>query len=287
MTKLMRRAHTYAPVLKQKNKRLPVGGEETPTKSRVGVVASSHSRDPSMARLKETFLSFLPRTWIVPADAGVLANEMGLYSKQIRRYTRRAVTFIVKPDGGARGDGIFLANSYQDIEYKRDWMWRKMPSAAKEYVVQHYIDNPLLLELSSDGVDESTPSPPKRVTRGVKFDLRLYIVVVRLSPSPVVYLCKEGLARLCTTLYEAPVEGNMQDSSIHLSNYSLNKKEASFRRDIYDRSGGLGNKRALSAVLPLLEKQGLDVSTLWEKLALIAYRTVVVRLSSPSTRRSS
>ena len=68
----------------------------------------------------------------------------------------------------------------------------------------------------------------------------------------------------------------MQDSSIHLSNYSLNKKEAGFKRDIYDPSGGMGNKRALSAVLPLMERQGLDVSTFWEKLALIAYRTVVV-----------
>lgn len=68
----------------------------------------------------------------------------------------------------------------------------------------------------------------------------------------------------------------MQDSSIHLSNYSLNKKEAGFKRDIHDPSGGMGNKRALSAVLPLMERQGLDVSTFWEKLALIAYRTVVV-----------
>ena len=156
-------------------------------------------------------------------------------------------------------------------------MWRSMPNAAKQYVVQHYIDNPMLLDLSSDPLRPIGPNhKPKLVTRGVKFDLRVYILVTKLTPSPVVYLCKEGLARLCTTQYEAPEESNMQETSIHLSNYSLNKKQANFKRNIYDRSGGDGNKRAISAVLPLLEQQGLDVSTLWEKLAVIAYRTIVV-----------
>lgn len=87
-----------------------------------------------------------------------------------------------------------------------------MPGASKEYVVQHYIANPLLLQLDPEAeavpdADAQTMNPeqnaqqvPRLVTNGVKFDLRLYILVARLSPSPVVYLCKEGLARLCTTL---------------------------------------------------------------------------------------
>eukprot|EP00750_Incisomonas_marina_P005730 INCI14103.2.p1 GENE.INCI14103.2~~INCI14103.2.p1 ORF type:complete len:897 (+),score=92.36 INCI14103.2:119-2809(+) len=299
MTKLMRRAQTYAPVVRPRSLKTPISRassssgkfESTPSQGGQDSTPSRRllrRRDPSLARLKETFLSFLPRTWIVPADAEVLASEMAAYSRQIGKYTGRRVTYIVKPDGGARGDGIFLAHSFQDIEYKRDWMWRNMPGASKEYVVQHYIANPLLLQLDPEAEapdEDANPMDPEQhaqqiprlVTSGVKFDLRLYILVARLSPSPVVYLCKEGLARLCTTLYEAPAEDNMQDSSIHLSNYSLNKKEAGFKRDIYDPSGGMGNKRALSAVLPLMERQGLDVSTFWEKLALIAYRTVVVR----------
>ena len=90
-------------------------------------------------------------------------------------------------------------------------MWRNMPGASKEYVVQHYIANPLLLQLDPEAEapdEDANPMDPEQhaqqiprlVTSGVKFDLRLYILVARLSPSPVVYLCKEGLARLCTTL---------------------------------------------------------------------------------------
>ncbi len=73
-------------------------------------------RSSSMARLRETFLSFLPRTWVVPGDAEVLAAEMAAYSRQLHQYTGRKVTYIVKPDGGAKGDGIFLVTKYEEIE---------------------------------------------------------------------------------------------------------------------------------------------------------------------------
>ena len=101
MTKLMRRAQTYAPVLRRRSSKARMTGDYD---------------DVSFQRLRENFLSFVPRTWIVPGDAAVLANEMNMYSKLVSRYTQRKVTYIVKPDGGARGDGIFLASNYQDIE---------------------------------------------------------------------------------------------------------------------------------------------------------------------------
>lgn len=48
----------------------------------------------------------------------------------------------------------------------------------KELVIQRYLDKPLLLD-------------------GIKFDLRVYVVVVGKDPIKA-YICDEGLARFCT-----------------------------------------------------------------------------------------
>jgi tubulin polyglutamylase TTLL11 len=53
-----------------------------------------------------------------------------------------------------------------------------------EYVVQPYIDNPLVLEKK-------------------KFDLRLYILISSLDPY-ICYLNEEGLARFCAEDYQPP-----------------------------------------------------------------------------------
>lgn len=49
----------------------------------------------------------------------------------------------------------------------------------KEMVVQRYIHNPLLVD-------------------GLKFDLRVYVVIVGTYPHLSGFMCTEGLARFCT-----------------------------------------------------------------------------------------
>ena len=48
----------------------------------------------------------------------------------------------------------------------------------KDIIIQRYLDKPLLLD-------------------GIKFDLRVYILVVGFNPVQA-YICDEGLARFCT-----------------------------------------------------------------------------------------
>lgn len=73
---------------------------------------------------------FFPRTWLLPDE-----EEQFTTLVQSRREKGKTPTYIVKPDQGAQGEGIFL------IQNPRDLTNLKLPS-----VVQEYIPNPLLLQ---------------------------------------------------------------------------------------------------------------------------------------------
>ncbi len=86
---------------------------------------------------------------------------------------------------------------------------------------------------------------------GLKFDLRLYVLVVSVDP-PEAYLCREGLARFCTEPYSRPDASNIRKAFMHLTNYSLNKASDKFvHAETEDCDEG--SKRTLRNVL-----SGLD-----------------------------
>jgi tubulin polyglutamylase TTLL6/13 len=72
-----------------------------------------------------------------------------------------------------------------------------------------YVDRPLLLS-------------------GLKFDLRLYVVVTGLRPLRA-YLFRDGLVRVCTEPYAPPSASNLQNRQMHLTNYAVNKSSRKFR----------------------------------------------------------
>lgn len=84
-------------------------------------------------------------------------------------------TFIVKPDGGSQGDGIYLIRDPSDLKLMSG-------SQAKQAVVQEYIHKPLLIDK-------------------LKFDIRLYVLIKSLEPLEI-YIAKEGLTRFCTEPYQ-------------------------------------------------------------------------------------
>jgi len=106
------------------------------------------------------------------------------------------LTFIVKPEASCQGKGIYLTREIDDIDMD------------DHCVAQEYINKPFLMER-------------------MKFDLRLYVLVLGVDPLRI-YLSREGLARLSTKMYEEVDDKNLDDMTMHLTNYSINKHSSKF-----------------------------------------------------------
>ena len=106
--------------------------------------------------------SFYPETYLLPSD----------YSKILKKHTRSKV-YIVKPENGCQGQGIFLIQNPLKLEKERS------------LVVQEYMSSPMLLD-------------------GLKFDLRLYVLVTCIAPLRV-FLYDDGLVRLATEGTNGPI----------------------------------------------------------------------------------
>lgn len=87
----------------------------------------------------------------------------------------------------------------------------------------------------------------------MKFDLRLYVLVVGVNPLRI-YLSKEGLARLSTKMYDEVNEDNLEDMMMHLTNYSINKTSNRFVPNKAAIVDSVGHKRSLKYTLRYLQK---------------------------------
>ncbi len=64
---------------------------------------------------------------------------------------------------------------------------------------------------------------------GHKFDFRIYVLVTAVIEPLTVFIYQDGLVRLASEKYN--VSRNIQDNYVHLTNYSLNKKNNNFDGD--------------------------------------------------------
>lgn len=183
-------------------------------------------------------------------------------------------TFIVKPDGGSQGDGIYLIRDPSDLKLMT-------ASQAKQAVVQEYIQKPLLIDK-------------------LKFDIRLYVLIKSMEPLEI-YIAKEGLTRFCTEAYQVqcswcpqfyfeavyhvyinnisvfmtvqePSQKNLSHVFMHLTNYSLNVHSGNF---IHSDSQNTGSKRTLSSVLYRLAAKGVDIKKVWSDIIALVIKTVI------------
>ena len=185
---------------------------------------------------------FWPRTWIFPDDQGSGPTAASF----------KAGPLIFKPDEGCQGDGIYLLSSAGDLD-------RTLANAKSgTCVIQRYLADPMLL--------------PDGAGNGLKFDLRLYVLISSLSPLRV-FLCREGLVRVCSAPYEAPSKRNAHKLTSHLTNYSINKYEATYEHHDDPTDGSKGTKRSLSAVMAYLASLGHNTAEIWDSTVALVGRT--------------
>ncbi|CAD7092455.1 unnamed protein product [Hermetia illucens] len=182
-----------------------------------------------MLRLFPAEYNFFPKTWCFPADLGDAIS----YSRQYRNKT-----FILKPDTGAQGKGIWLTKNLKEIK----------PN--ERMICQVYVSKPLLID-------------------GFKFDLRVYTLVTSVNPLRV-FVYNEGLARFATSKYKEPSGHNTSNVYMHLTNYSVNKHSRTFSKD-----DELGSKRKFSTLNRILMNEGYDVEKLWNSIDEIIVKTLL------------
>lgn len=186
--------------------------------------------------------NFYPRSWILP-------EEYQLFSTQVRllkdNESTLKPTFIVKPDSGSQGDGIYLIRDPADLRVISG-------SQIKQAVVQEYIQKPLLIDK-------------------LKFDIRLYVLVRSLDPLEI-YIAKEGLSRFCTEPYQEPCQKNLSHVFMHLTNYSLNVHSGNF---VHSDSCSTGSKRTFSSILYRLASKGVDIKKVWSDIIALVIKTVI------------
>ncbi|CAD2218049.1 tubulin-tyrosine ligase-like protein [Angomonas deanei] len=182
----------------------------------------------SKAETMERF-DFVPKTWFYPREKDLLIEEFKKASPK--------KMYIWKPARGSCGRGICITHG----GVERQPVWERLMAEIetrksdvtgrplKEYVVQEYLDNPLLLD-------------------GRKMDLRLYVCVTSYDPL-VIYLHEEGLVRLAATSYGG--EGGAQDilnkdRFKYLTNYSIGRKYKSTEQQTVESAVGATDAQVVS-----------------------------------------
>ncbi|XP_076784725.1 tubulin polyglutamylase TTLL11 isoform X5 [Arvicanthis niloticus] len=154
-------------------------------------------------------------------------------------------TFIVKPDSGCQGDGIYLIKD--PCDGRLTGTLHNRPA-----VVQEYIRKPLLIDK-------------------LKFDIRLYVLLKSLDPLEI-YIAKDGLSRFCTEPYQEPNPQNLHHVFMHLTNYSLNIHSGKF---VHSDSASTGSKRTFSSILCRLSSKGVDIKKVWSDIISLVIKTVI------------
>ncbi|NXI15973.1 TTL11 polyglutamylase, partial [Irena cyanogastra] len=186
--------------------------------------------------------NFYPRSWILPEELPLFVAEVRMMKDSNPSWKP---TFIVKPDGGCQGDGIYLIKDPSDIRLTGSIQSRPA-------VVQEYICKPLLVDK-------------------LKFDIRLYVLLKSLEPLEI-YIAKDGLSRFCTEPYQEPTLKNLHQVFMHLTNYSLNIHSGNF---IHSDSVNTGSKRTFSSILCRLSSRGADVKKLWSDIISLVIKTII------------
>lgn len=193
-----------------------------------------------MQRLFPKEYAFYPRTWVLPGEISDFRTQFDSNGLSLN-----GRIFIIKPDAGCQGRGIFLTRTLDTV-----------PST-ENVVAQVYIKKPLLLD-------------------NFKFDLRIYVYVAGVKPLRM-YLFHDGLVRMCTEEYVKPTKANLHMSCMHLTNYAVNKHNNNFTQPNGIEDQDHSSKRSLQWFMQFVANTyGQDKADwLWRRIGVLCTRTVL------------
>lgn len=149
----------------------------------------------------ENNYSFFPETFSLPAEYSLFVETFK--NKNNNNNNSNNGVYIMKPIGSSQGKGIFLFEKLSQIsEWKSDYRYKPDDKQAEKYIVQKYINNPLLIG-------------------GKKFDLRIYVLTTSYQPLTC-YMYREGFARFSSTRYSNE-RSTIHDNYVHLTNVAIQK----------------------------------------------------------------
>lgn len=173
--------------------------------------------------------NYMPETYTFP-----LNSEQKEFIKNYKYDVNNL--WIIKPGLQSGGTGITML--YPNINYT------KILETNENGVISKYISNPYLIN-------------------GLKFDLRIYVLVTGFSPLKV-YLYQDGLVRFAGEKYSLSSD-NLKNNYIHLTNYAINKNSKDYKmNDTPDKEEG--NKWTIKTLKKHIEKEGKNFNELWDKI---------------------
>ena len=179
--------------------------------------------------------NYMPETYVLPRDYDIFVNEK-LKDFDVNDKTN---LWLLKPCASSRGRGIRLLTNIEDIP--------------KKTIATHYIYNPHLIN-------------------GKKYDLRIYLLITGYCPLKI-YLFDNGLARFCSEDYDLDPK-KMDNSYIHLTNYSINKNSSNFEaNDSVNEEHGA--KWTLYTLKKHFENNNLNFNEVWNKIKDIIIKIIL------------
>lgn len=191
-----------------------------------------------LSRMQERFgkaFCFAPETFLLPEAAEAWQAAL----------EEPGALWISKPADGKQGIGIKVFCAAGADRAVKD---------GKDVVVQRYVKNPLLID-------------------GFKFDLRLYVVILSYEPLKV-YLFEEGLVRCATQVY-CPSDTSLNERTMHLTNYSVNKKAEGFVKNQDTGDGTPASKMSLAELKAYASKAGWDYDLVMSRTKDVIIKTLI------------
>ncbi|KAK2570041.1 Tubulin monoglutamylase TTLL4 [Acropora cervicornis] len=146
-------------------------------------------------------------------------------------------------------DFKLLKRAWEDGNSRQKWILKPQGGLGFEYLAKPYLIN------------------------DSKFDLRIYVYVTSYDPLRI-YVFEDGLVRFATCKYSTSMK-TLSNKFMHLTNYSINKKNEGAYEANSDENVCQGHKWSLKALWGYMKRINVNFSLVWETIKDLVVKTII------------